>query len=66
LSTETDVDNNYIDKELEFRNNYFNNWKTINPLTKIITAPKTGYFIQMEEPTLVVNEINEMISKLNK
>ena len=66
LSTEADVDNEYIDKEIEFRNQFFNQWKTINPQIKIINAPKTGYFIQMEEPKLVVDEINEMIKKVKK
>lgn len=66
LSTEADVDNNYIDKEIEFRNQFFNHWKTINPQTKIINAPKTGYFIQTEEPRLVIDEINEMIGKVKK
>jgi hypothetical protein len=36
------------------------------PQTKIINAPKTGYFIQMEEPKMVVNEINDMIEKTKK
>ena len=66
LSTEADIDNNYIDKEMEFRNQYFNQWKTLNPQTKIVNAPKTGYFIQMEEPKMVVNEINEVIEKIKK
>lgn len=66
LSTEADIDNDYIDKEMEFRNQYFNNWKTLNPQTKIISAAKTGYFIQMEEPKMVVNEINELIEKIKK
>jgi pimeloyl-ACP methyl ester carboxylesterase len=66
LSTEADIDNDYIDKEIEFKNLYFNQWKIINPQTKIIKAPKTGYFIQMEEPKLVVNEINELIDKTKK
>ncbi|MES2763823.1 MAG: alpha/beta hydrolase [Bacteroidota bacterium] len=66
MSTEADVDNDYIDKELGFRNQLFANWKTINPQTKIVFAPKTGYFIQMEEPKLVIEEINEMISKVKK
>ncbi len=66
LSTEADVDNEYIDKELEFRNQHFNQWKVINSQTKIINVPKTGYFIQREEPKLVVDEINEMIEKLKK
>ena len=66
LSTEADIDNDYIDKEIEFRNQHFNRWKTINYQTKIVNVPKTGYFIQMEEPKLVVNEINEIIGKLKK
>jgi pimeloyl-ACP methyl ester carboxylesterase len=66
LSTETDVENDYIDKEIEFRDHFFENWKTINPQTKIIHAPKTGYFIQVEEPKLVIDEINEMVSKVKK
>ena len=66
LSTEADIDNDYIDKEMEFRNQYFNNWKTLNPQIKIISAAKTGYFIQMEEPKMVVNEINEVIEKIKK
>lgn len=66
LSTESDVDNNYIDKEMEFRNQYFNQWKSINSQIKIIYATKTGYFIQMEEPKLVIDEVKEMISKTKK
>ncbi|MES2514425.1 MAG: alpha/beta hydrolase [Bacteroidota bacterium] len=66
LSTEADIDNDYIDKELEFRNQFFEKWKGINAQVKIIRAPKTGYFIQREEPTLVINEIEELINKLKK
>jgi pimeloyl-ACP methyl ester carboxylesterase len=66
LSTEADIDNDYIDKEIEFRKLHFNQWKIINPQTKIINASKTGYFIQMEEPKMVVNEINEMIENTKK
>lgn len=66
LSTEADIDNDYIDKEIEFRNQFFENWKVINTQVKIIKAPKTGYFIQMEEPKLVIDEINEMINKTKK
>lgn len=64
LSTEPDVDNDYIDKEIEFRNQFFNQWKIINSRVKILNAPKTGYFIQREEPGLVINEINEMIGDI--
>ena len=43
LSTESDIDNNYIDKEMEYRNQFFSNWKTRYPQIKIMTVPKTGY-----------------------
>ena len=66
LSTVSDVDNNYIDKEIEFRNQFFENWKSQNSQVKLIKVPKTGYFIQLEEPGLVVDEINEIISKIKK
>jgi pimeloyl-ACP methyl ester carboxylesterase len=66
MSTETDVENDYIDKEIDFRNQFFEKWKVVNPQTKIIYAPKTGYFIQMEEPNLVIDEINNMINKTKK
>lgn len=66
LSTEADIENDYIDKEIEFRNEYFSKWNGINSQTKIIKVPKTGYFIQLEEPKFVVNEINELIKKIEK
>jgi pimeloyl-ACP methyl ester carboxylesterase len=66
LSTEADIDNDYIDKEMEFRDQFFEKWKGINPQIKIVKAPKTGYFIQREEPTLVIDEIKELIGKVKK
>ena len=66
LSTEADIDNDYIEKELEFRNQFFNQWKNLYPQVKIVSVPKTGYFIQMEEPSLVVSEIKEVIEKIKK
>lgn len=64
LSTQPDVENAYIDKELEYRIHFFNNWKTINPQTKVITTSKSGHFIQLDEPGLVVDEINEIVRKV--
>ena len=66
LSTEADIDNDYIEKELEFRNQFFNQWRNLYPQVKIVSVPKTGYFIQMEEPSLVVSEIKEVIEKIKK
>lgn len=64
ISTQPDVENTYINKEIEYRIQFFENWKTINSQTKIITISKSGHFIHMDEPNLVVDEINELISKV--
>lgn len=61
ISTQPDVENKYIDKEIEYRIQFFEKWKTVNPQTKVITIPKSGHFIQIDEPNLVVDEINEVI-----
>jgi pimeloyl-ACP methyl ester carboxylesterase len=66
IARKVDADNEYIDKEMEYRLNYFENWKTINPQTKIISTFKSGHFIELDEPRLVIEEINEMILKTRK
>lgn len=63
IARKTDADNDYIDKEMEYRLNYFEKWKSINPQTKIISTFKSGHFIELDEPHLVIDEINEMILK---
>jgi hypothetical protein len=64
ISMSPDVENNYIEKELKYKLDFFENWKKINPNAKIISTYKSGYFIQKDEPSLVVDEINEMIGKI--
>ncbi len=64
LSTVADVENDYIEKETKYKIDFFEKWKTYNPQLKIITTDKSSYFIQKEQPHLVINEIEEMISKL--
>jgi pimeloyl-ACP methyl ester carboxylesterase len=66
LSTVPDVENDYISKEIDYKLNYFKNWQTINFQTKIIVTSKSGYFIQKEEPDLVIDAINDMIGKVKK
>jgi pimeloyl-ACP methyl ester carboxylesterase len=66
LSTVPDIENEYISKEIDYKLNYFINWQTINFQTKIIVTSKSGYFIQKEEPDLVIDAINEMIVKVKK
>lgn len=64
ISTNLDADNSYIEKETEYRIQFFESWKKINPQTKIITTDKTGHFIHLEEPRLVIDEIQELIQKI--
>jgi pimeloyl-ACP methyl ester carboxylesterase len=65
ISTQPDVENTYIDKEIEYRIQFFENWgKNNNSQIKVIPTSKSGHFIQMDEPNLVVDEINEVISKV--
>jgi pimeloyl-ACP methyl ester carboxylesterase len=64
IARKVDVDNDYINKEMEYRLKYFENWKTINSQTKVISTFKSGHFIELDEPHLVIDEINEMITKL--
>lgn len=66
IARKVDVDNAYIDKEMEYRIQFFEKWKTINPQTKIITTFKSGHFIHRDHPSFVINEINEMIGKVKK
>jgi pimeloyl-ACP methyl ester carboxylesterase len=66
LSTVPDVENDYISKEIDYKINYFTKWQTINFQTKIIVTSKSGYFIQKEEPDLVIDAIQDMIRKVKK
>ncbi len=66
LSTVPDVENDYISKEIDYKLNYFKNWQTINPQTKITVTSKSGYFIQKEEPSLVIDAIHDMIRIVKK
>lgn len=64
ISMSPDVENAYIEKELKYKLDFFEKWKSMNPNTKIVSTYKSGYFIQKDEPGLVVDEINEMVSKI--
>lgn len=66
IARKIDADNDYVNKEMEYRINFFENWKTINPNTKVISSYKIGHFIQKEAPDMVVDEINEIIGKVIK
>jgi pimeloyl-ACP methyl ester carboxylesterase len=66
ISTTPDVDNEYIDKEIENTVQFFESWKNFNPQVKVTSTPKGGYFIHMTEPAMVADEINEVIGKVKK
>ena len=66
IARKTDADNDYVNKEMEFRINFFENWKNINPQTKVVSSYKIGHFIQKEAPDMVVDEIKELIGKVKK
>jgi len=66
ISTTPDIDNDYVDREIENTINFFEDWKMVNPQIKVVTTPKGGYFIHMSEPTMVADEINDVISKTKK
>lgn len=63
IARKIDADNDYVNKEMEFRLNFFENWKTINPQTKVVSSYKIGHFIHKEAPDMVIDEINEVIKK---
>lgn len=63
IARKIDADNDYVNKEMEFRINFFENWKTINPQTKVVSSYKIGHFIHKEAPDMVIDEINEVIKK---
>ena len=66
IARKIDADNDYVNKEMEYRIQYFENWKSINPQTKVISSYKIGHFIQNEAPDMVIDEINEIIGKVKK
>ncbi|HRG00212.1 MAG TPA: alpha/beta hydrolase [Bacteroidia bacterium] len=66
IARKIDADNEYVNKEMEYRINFFENWKLINPNTKVVSSYKIGHFIQKEAPEMVVDEINEVIGKVKK
>ena len=63
IARKIDADNDYVNKEMEFRINFFENWKTINSQTKVVSSYKIGHFIHKEAPDMVIDEINEVIKK---
>jgi pimeloyl-ACP methyl ester carboxylesterase len=64
MSTMPDDSNPYSQKEMEGRLAYYANWKKQAPQLKLITTSKSGHFIQVDEPNLIIDGINEMLIKV--
>ncbi len=64
IARKIDTDNDYVNKEMEYRIAFFEKWKERNPDTKIISSYKIGHFIQKEAPDLVIDEINAITDQL--
>jgi len=63
IARKIDADNDYVNKEMEFRINFFESWKTINSQTKVVSSYKIGHFIHKEAPDMVIDEINDVVKK---
>lgn len=64
MSTMLDDTNPYSKQEMEARLKYYDDWKKQAPQMKLVTTSKSGHFIQVDEPNLVIDGINEMLIKL--
>lgn len=65
LPSSVDPENPYDkQQEIEIRLNYYENWKKDAPQLKIIRTPKSGHYIQIDEPNLIIEGITEMLNKI--
>ena len=62
VSTKEDIHNQFSLKEINYRLKFFRNWKEKNPNMKLVLTAQSSHFIQMDEPELVISEINEVLS----
>lgn len=64
LTEVIDEQDPYSKQQKEIRLSYFENWKKESPQLKIITTSKSGHFIQLDEPNLIIDGITEMLKKI--
>jgi pimeloyl-ACP methyl ester carboxylesterase len=64
MSTMLDDSNPYSKKEMEARLKYYDNWKKQAPQMKLVTTSKSGHFIQVDEPNLIIDGVTEMLEKV--
>ncbi len=66
LTTLSDAENDYTEQEIKYKLNYFENWKNSCPQLLLKTTSKSGHFIMKDEPSLVLDAIVDVISKIKK
>ena len=54
----------YNKQDVDIRLRYFESWKKQAPQLKLITTNHSGHYIYMEEPTLVIDAIKDMLNEL--
>jgi pimeloyl-ACP methyl ester carboxylesterase len=64
MSTMPDDSNPYSKQEMEARLKYYDEWKKQAPQMKLVTTSKSGHFIQVDEPGLIIDGINAMLDKI--
>lgn len=64
ISTKTNDNDPYSKRMIDIRLDYFENWKKQAAQTKIISTSKSGHYIQIEEPNLIIDGINEMLKQI--
>lgn len=64
LTEVIDEQDPYSKQQKEIRLSYFESWKKESPQLKIITTSKSGHFIQLDEPNLIIDGITEMLNKI--
>lgn len=64
VSTKINIDDPFSKQESKSALTFFQNWKSKNSKIKLITTSKSGHFIQLEEPSLIIESINEMVKEI--
>jgi len=66
VSTQIETDNPYSKREKEIRLAYFKSWENEAPQIKLIETFKSGHCIQCDEPKLIINGIQDMLTELKR
>ena len=66
VSTKVDLENPYSKQEIESCVSFYQNMKNKNLDTEVIRTSKSGHFIQIEQPELVIDAIRKMSKKIKR